>query len=94
MEEDNYEGWRVSVDEGEEKKGWCLLRPSIHDPLCVLNIESEVAGGNLILWCWFSEVVILGLKKTAIEIMKFFETECSDLPLDLILLDDFSKRKA
>lgn len=45
MEPENHEGWRVVVDEGEGRKGWCLLRPSIHDPLCVLNIESEVEGG-------------------------------------------------
>lgn len=47
MEAENYEGWRVIIDEGSNKKGWCLLRPSIHDPLCVLNIESEVKGGTL-----------------------------------------------
>eukprot|EP00210_Caulerpa_lentillifera_P003284 g3135.t1 len=46
MEDENYEGWRVIVNEGNDKRGWCLLRPSIHDPLCVLNIESEVKGGN------------------------------------------------
>lgn len=49
MEPENHEGWRVSIDEGDGKKGWCLLRPSIHDPLCVLNIESEVQGGIVVL---------------------------------------------
>ena len=68
MEAENYEGWRVSVDEGKGKQGWCLLRPSIHDPLCVLNIESEVPGG---------------LQKTAMELMSFFDDHCHDLPLDL-----------
>lgn len=68
MEDENYEGWRVIVDEENGKKGWCLLRPSIHDPLCVLNIESEVPQG---------------LKTTATEILSFFEQHCSDLALDL-----------
>lgn len=43
---ENYEGWRVIVDEGDSLKGWCLLRSSIHDPICVLNVESEVNGGE------------------------------------------------
>jgi hypothetical protein len=30
---------------GEGRRGWALLRASLHDPLLVLNIESEVAGG-------------------------------------------------
>jgi len=30
---------------GEGKRGWALLRASLHDPLLVLNIESEVPGG-------------------------------------------------
>lgn len=67
LEEENYEGWRVEVDEGEGNKGWCLLRPSIHDPLCVLNIESEIENG---------------LDKTKSEILQFFAT-CKDLNLDL-----------
>jgi len=46
LEAENHEGWRVVVDEGDGLKGWCLLRPSIHDPLCVLNVESEVEGGE------------------------------------------------
>lgn len=45
VEETNYEGYRVSVDEGDGKAGWLLLRQSLHDPLLPLNIESEVAGG-------------------------------------------------
>ncbi|MEW5302157.1 MAG: hypothetical protein WDW36_004965 [Sanguina aurantia] len=46
LEEVNHEGWRVSVDEGVAgRKGWLLLRQSLHDPLLVLNVESEVAGG-------------------------------------------------
>lgn len=45
VEETNYEGFRVSVDEGDGKVGWLLLRQSLHDPLLPLNIESEVSGG-------------------------------------------------
>lgn len=41
----NHEGWRVSVDEGDGARGWALLRASLHDPLLVLNVESDVPGG-------------------------------------------------
>lgn len=30
---------------GGDKKGWVLLRASLHDPLLVLNVESDVEGG-------------------------------------------------
>ncbi len=39
---DNFEGWRASTLDG---KGWVLIRKSLHDPLLVINIESDVAGG-------------------------------------------------
>ena len=29
------QGWRVVVDEGEGRRGWVLLRQSLHDPLLV-----------------------------------------------------------
>lgn len=45
LEKVNYEGYRFQVDEGDGKKGWFLLRQSLHDPLLVLNIETEVSGG-------------------------------------------------
>ena len=45
LEAENHEGWRVRIDEGNGKEGWALLRMSLHDPLCVLNVESDVAGG-------------------------------------------------
>ncbi|KAI7839500.1 hypothetical protein COHA_006767 [Chlorella ohadii] len=45
LEDENYEGWRVKVLEGDGKEGWLLLRPSLHDPDIVLNVESEQAGG-------------------------------------------------
>ena len=37
---------QVTVDEGEGRIGWLLLRASLHDPLLVLNVESELEGGN------------------------------------------------
>lgn len=45
MEPVNHEGWRVTVDQGEGRRGWLLLRQSLHDPLLVLNIESDQEGG-------------------------------------------------
>ena len=47
--EDNYEGLRVCVDEGDGNKGWFLLRCSLHDPVMVLNFESQVPGGVKIM---------------------------------------------
>lgn len=41
----NYEGYRVNRDEGDGKRGWFLLRQSLHDPVMVLNLESEIPGG-------------------------------------------------
>ena len=37
----------MSVDEGEGKQGWLLLRASLHDPLLVLNVESDKPEGEL-----------------------------------------------
>uniref|UniRef100_A0A7S0RL90 phosphoglucomutase (alpha-D-glucose-1,6-bisphosphate-dependent) n=1 Tax=Pyramimonas obovata TaxID=1411642 RepID=A0A7S0RL90_9CHLO len=45
LEEENHEGWRAIIDEGEGRQGWLLLRQSLHDPLLVLNMESYVEGG-------------------------------------------------
>ncbi|KAL4451395.1 hypothetical protein ABPG77_009467 [Micractinium sp. CCAP 211/92] len=45
LEDENYEGWRLKVEEEGGKEGWILLRPSLHDPDIVLNVESEQAGG-------------------------------------------------
>ena len=47
LEPENHEGWRVAVDEGEGNAGWLLLRSSLHDPLLVLNVESDVPNGKL-----------------------------------------------
>lgn len=46
LEPENHEGWRVAVDEGEGKAGWLLLRSSLHDPLLVLNVESDTQNGE------------------------------------------------
>lgn len=42
--DDNREGIRIYFD-GEDEKGWLLLRLSVHDPIMPLNIESDVDGG-------------------------------------------------
>lgn len=44
----NYEGVRVNYGAGEGS-GWLLLRQSLHEPLLVLNAESEVPGGVAVL---------------------------------------------
>lgn len=46
VDEPNYEGVRVKVMDGSEQTGWMLLRASLHDPLLVVNAESDVAGGT------------------------------------------------
>lgn len=40
----NYEGIRINCNSKNEK-GWFLLRVSLHEPLLVLNIESDVDAG-------------------------------------------------
>lgn len=45
LERENYEGWRVAVEEPDGRAGWLLLRQSLHDPLLPLNVESETLGG-------------------------------------------------
>ncbi len=56
----NAEGYRVCVDEGDGKAGWFLLRQSLHDPVCVLNFESDAKGG---------------VKKMAKQFLKWFDRE-------------------
>ena len=41
---DNYEGVRVSFTD-ENKKGWFLLRLSVHDPVMPFNTESDSENG-------------------------------------------------
>eukprot|EP00195_Chlamydomonas_chlamydogama_P017784 CAMPEP_0202892036 /NCGR_PEP_ID=MMETSP1392-20130828/1893_1 /ASSEMBLY_ACC=CAM_ASM_000868 /TAXON_ID=225041 /ORGANISM="Chlamydomonas chlamydogama, Strain SAG 11-48b" /LENGTH=606 /DNA_ID=CAMNT_0049575911 /DNA_START=302 /DNA_END=2123 /DNA_ORIENTATION=- len=64
----NHEGWRVNVDEGDSRSGWLLLRQSLHDPLLVLNVESEVQGG---------------VRASTQSVLDFLLKECSTLPLDV-----------
>lgn len=72
LEKVNYEGWRVNVDEGDGKMGWVLLRQSLHDPIIVLNAESELSGG---------------CKAAAQKVLAFFEEHCAGLPLDKAKLE-------
>ncbi len=41
---DNHEGIRINADESSGN-GWFLLRLSVHDPIIVLNAESDANGG-------------------------------------------------
>ena len=45
LEEENYEGWRVKIKERDGNQGWLLVRPSLHDPDIVINVESEEEDG-------------------------------------------------
>lgn len=42
---DNREGIRISFPENDGD-GWFLLRMSVHDPILVLNLESNSEGGT------------------------------------------------
>ncbi len=53
---DNYEGVRVSFDD-EKRKGWFLLRLSVHDPVMPFNTESDTAGGCAEICRTFYETV-------------------------------------
>jgi hypothetical protein len=66
----------VSVDEGGGKQGWLLLRQSLHDPLLVLNCESEVAGG---------------CRAGVAKVLAFFSDKCAGMPLDLAKLEAAAK---
>ena len=41
----NYEGIRINTDKSNGD-GWFLLRMSVHDPILVLNLESNSEGGT------------------------------------------------
>ncbi len=43
QEKENYEGVRYNFT---EFGGWLLIRPSVHDPVMPINMESDKAGGN------------------------------------------------
>ena len=42
--DNNYEGIRINADKGHGN-GWFLIRLSVHDPIIVLNAESNEKGG-------------------------------------------------
>lgn len=44
-EKTNYEGIRINTND-ENGDGWFLLRMSVHDPILVLNCESDSIGGT------------------------------------------------
>lgn len=52
---ENFEGIRVSTDENNGN-GWFLLRLSVHDPVMVLNVESETKGGVAVMLTALYEV--------------------------------------
>jgi len=45
---DNYEGIRVSTDKNSGD-GWFLARLSVHDPVLVINAESDSSGGTALM---------------------------------------------
>jgi len=45
---DSHEGVRISFDKGDGD-GWLMLRLSVHDPVMPLNLESNSAGGNVVM---------------------------------------------
>lgn len=55
---ESFEGVRAVVAEPGGRKGWALLRASLHDPLLVANVESETPGGCAraaqALRCWLA----------------------------------------
>jgi len=75
--EENHEGWRVNVDEGGGKYGWLLLRQSLHDPILVLNVESEISGG---------------CKAGATKVLSFLKQRCANMPLDLEKLEALANK--
>lgn len=36
----NFEGLRVSVEEGDGRAGWLMNRLSLHEPIVIFNVES------------------------------------------------------
>lgn len=52
----NHEGVRVNFD-GENGDGWQLLRMSVHEPLLVLNCESNKEGGVLSMLKFFENFI-------------------------------------
>ena len=44
----SYEGVRISFNDSD-KKGWLLLRKSLHDPVMPMNVESKEKGGTAVI---------------------------------------------
>ncbi len=69
--DDNHEGFRATVAEGAGRAGWSLLRQSLHDPLLVLNLESEAPGGAAVtahaMLCWLQAHGGPGVDVSALE---------------------------
>eukprot|EP00903_Cladosiphon_okamuranus_P014178 g13175.t1 len=61
-EETNFEGLRVKVDEGEGSEGWLMNRMSLHEPIVIFNVESEVQGGVAAIAATLLENVLEPLK--------------------------------
>lgn len=53
---DNYEGIRIAFDK-EHGDGFLILRLSVHDPILVLNIESNIENGSNIITQQFYEFI-------------------------------------
>ena len=68
LADDNYEGVRVSFDD-EGRKGWFLLRLSVHDPVMPFNTESDAEGGCIEICKAFYELVknVKGIDFTNLE---------------------------
>lgn len=73
--DDNHEGIRINTDK-ENGNGWFLLRLSVHDPIIVLNSESDEIGG------------ILTMAKDILKVIS--KAENIDL-LDISALEDFCR---
>lgn len=53
----NYEGVRINFNK-ENGDGWLLLRLSVHEPLLVLNAESNSSGGTDKMLKFFNEFIV------------------------------------
>lgn len=63
---ENYEGIRVSTDKNNGD-GWFLARLSVHDPVIVINTESDSPGGTALmlknLLCFFKQYSCLDIRE-------------------------------
>ncbi len=72
---DNHEGIRINAD-SSCGNGWFLIRLSVHDPIIVLNSESDEIGG---------------IKKMCTDILSVIKTAKNIDKLDISALTDFIK---